>query len=84
MTDQMAEQQMKQIMIAAANMVCDELTDSELAGVGMVGLLGSDPRAKRWYEKAKPLFTEQNGTRMHEVTREAVSRIIDARLGGGV
>ena len=80
----MNEQEMKQIMMNVAAMVCNELDDAELAGVGMVGILGTDPRTRRWYEKAKPLFTEQNGTRMHELTREAVNRIAEARLGGGV
>ncbi len=64
----------------AVKMITKELTDEELNVIYMVGLLGTDPRQVIGYEKARPLFTEANETKMHPTTKDALTVIWNERF----
>lgn len=70
------------IMLATVSTSIDAmgLTDDELAGLNLIAALDMDPRKHPVYEKAKGLFTEQGGTRMHQVAKDALHRIAEDRL----
>lgn len=77
----MNENQMMGIMATVVDMICDKLTDLELAVLNNCVQLDSDPHGRLFdYETVKMLFTENNGTRAHDVTKEALARVVNARL----
>lgn len=61
--------------------ITNGLSDEELAAVLLAAQSGTDPRGKLGYEKARALFTEENGTRMHHATQSVVEAIASERLG---
>lgn len=65
---------------AGIKLITDQLTDMELNSMCMVALLGTDPRHVQGYEKAAPLFTEENGTKMHATGLDALVLIHEERL----
>lgn len=77
----MNEQQIKQIMTNTVGLICAELTDAELAVLNLTVLMDGDPHGRLFdYDKVKSLFTQDNGTKMHEETKEALTRIVNSRL----
>lgn len=66
--------QINQPMINTTRLV----TDKYLAAVA-----GFDPTVVEGYEKAKPLFTEAGGTRMHQATLEVFGVLVDERMSKG-
>lgn len=65
--------------------ICEELTDAELAALNIVAQLGTDPYNRLFdYNTVSPLFTENNGTRMHQATKDAVARITMMRLSKAI
>lgn len=73
----------KQIMIAVVALTCKELSDQELAVLNLVGQLDQDPHNRMFdYEKIEELFTERDGTRMHQETKDALAVIVEQRLLG--
>jgi len=68
---------------AAVKMMTDQLTDLELNYICMVALMGSDHRQVQGYERAAPLFTEANGTKMHAMGLDALVLLRDERLENG-
>lgn len=68
-----------QIMAKSVRLVTNQLTDDELVAINMAGLLGTNPVGVMGYEKARTLFTEQNGTRMHSLTSQIVNAICNER-----
>ena len=64
----------------AVRMTTNQLTDEELAAIYNAATAGFNPVGVLGYEKAKPLFTEHDGTRMHSETLAALSLIIGERL----
>ena len=76
----MQQNQLDQIMYATVAMVCDELTDAELAAMNLCAQLGMNPKGRNGYDKAHTLFTEQDGTKMHEETKRALAAVVLERL----
>lgn len=77
----MNENQMMSIMATVVNMTCDKLTDLELAALNNCVQLDMNPHDRIFdYEKVKSLFTEANGTKAHDVTKEALARVVNSRL----
>lgn len=69
-------------MILTASLTCDELTDLELSALNLVAQLGGSPHGRIFdYEKVKSLFTDAEGTRMHDETKLALAAVVDSRLG---
>jgi hypothetical protein len=76
------EQELRNIMRASVAIVCQGLTDLELAVLNNVAQLDGDPRGRLFdYSKVAMLFDQANGTRMHEETKRALAAIVNARLG---
>lgn len=69
-----------QIMVRTMRLVTDKLTLGELSALYLAAVQGFDPTPVEGYEKAKPLFTERGGTRMHQATLEAFGFIVDERM----
>ena len=79
----MDEQQHADNVWKIAGLITDELTDDELAGVGLCINLGNDPRNLPQWEKVKALFTasDANGVPIiHDMAKEAFFNIWAARL----
>jgi len=72
---------MDHIIYAATRITTEQLTDIELNAHYLCLLLEGNPKHKLGYDKASPLYTEQDGTRMHAATRSAFERIVAERLG---
>jgi hypothetical protein len=71
-------------MRSAVYLVCSHLTDDELAALNLVAQLNMDPHNRVFdYNRVAHLFTERNGTRMHEETKNALARVVNMRLGEG-
>ena len=70
-------------MIVATRMVAKDLTTDELVALYMAATAGFDVRNVMGYEKAKALFTEANGTKMHSAALEALDSIVKERLEPG-
>jgi hypothetical protein len=68
------------IVLALVRNATKELTTQEMASLYMAASLGNDPRRVTGYEKAKSLFTENDGTRMHRDTLAAFNSIVSERL----
>jgi hypothetical protein len=63
-------------------LICNNLTDDELAALNLVAQLDSNPHKRAFdFEKVAPLFTQHNGTRMHDETKKALAAVVRARLG---
>ena len=71
-------------MIVATRMVAKDLTTDELVALYHAATAGFDARSVMGYEKAKSLFTEENGTKMHSATLEAFDSIVQERLEPGL
>lgn len=78
----MDEKEMRRIMAATVSLICDELTDPELAALNLVAQLGGSPYGRVFdYEKVKSLFTDTNGTEMHSETKLALVVVVNKRFG---
>lgn len=78
----MKDEKMRQIMAVIVSLTCNELTDIELAVLNNVAQLDQSPHNRLFdYEKVKELFTERDGTRMHEETKIALAAVVIKRLG---
>ncbi len=77
----MNEDKMKTMMVNIVSSTCDELTNAELAVLNIVAMLDQSPHNRLFdYKKVKSLFTENDGTRMHEETKSALVAIVNSRL----
>ena len=77
----MNENKMRRIMVTTVGMTCDELTNKELAVLATVATTDQSPRNRLFdYEKVKSLFTQNDGTKMHEETKLALAAIVNYRL----
>jgi hypothetical protein len=77
----MNQTELSAIMYANVALIINDLTNDELAALNLVAALDSSPHGRLFdYEKVAPLFTEADGTRMHQETKNALSRIVLARL----
>lgn len=64
-------------------LVCRNLTNEELAVLHLIALTDGDPHGRLFdYKTVAPLFTDANGTRMHQMTKDALDRVVAQRLGG--
>jgi hypothetical protein len=70
------------ILAISMDIAIQDLTDGELAGLNLTAQFGLDPRGLPHYEKIRHLFTEENGTRMHDQAKETLYRAVLQRLGG--
>lgn len=71
---------MRARMAAAVSIACEALTNDELAGMNLAVQLGINPTTRAGYDKIAHLFTEDNGTRMHDETAAALARVALRRL----
>ena len=79
----MDEQQHTDNLFQITGLITDQLTDGDLAGVGLCISLGNDPRNMPQWEKAKALFTasDENGVPIiHDLAKEMFFHIYTARL----
>lgn len=77
----MSKSILMRIAVASVKMTCDALTDLELAALNLVAQTDQDPRDRVFdYQQVKGLFTESGGTRMHEMTKMALAKIVNERL----
>jgi hypothetical protein len=67
-------------VIAGTKLITNKLTDEELAALYNAVSFGFDPKHVMGYDKAKGLFTEQDGTKMHSDTLKAFESIVEQRL----
>jgi len=67
-------------VVVATRLVTDKLTMDELVSIYMAAMQGFNPEPVMGYEKAKVLFTEFGGTRMHRDTLAAFGAIVDERM----
>jgi hypothetical protein len=67
-------------VVAATRLVTDKLAMDELIAIYMAAMQGFNPEPVMGYEKAKGLFTEFGGTRMHRDTLAAFGAIVDERM----
>jgi hypothetical protein len=67
-------------VIVGTKLILNTLTDQELAALYSVVTANSNPKPVMGYDKAKSLFTEQNGTKMHSDTLAAFESIVEQRL----
>lgn len=74
------ENQINPSVIVAVRMVADKLTTDELLALYMAAMQGFNPVPVMGYEKAKGLFTEFGGARMHRDTLAVFGAIVDERL----
>ena len=68
-------------VLAATRMIAKNLTTDELSALYLTVTAGFDVRHVMGYEKAKALFSEANGTKMHSETLEAFDLIVNERMG---
>jgi hypothetical protein len=79
----MNEREMQAMMTSAVRVACNHLTNDELAALNMVAQLDMNPHNRLFdYNQVAHLFTERNGTRMHEETKNALGRVVKVRLKG--
>ncbi len=70
------------VMYTIVSIVCDQLTDLELAVLNNVAQLDQSPFNRLFdYGKVASLFTEAEGTRMHDATKEMLAKCVMERLG---
>ena len=69
------------IIYASIKLTTENLTDEELNALYLSSLLGTDPRHIMGYDKAKILFTEDNGVKMHATTLAMFAYIWEERIG---
>ena len=75
------EEKSKVSMYAIVSSICNELSDIELNVLSLVAQLDQDPRHRLFdYDKVDLLFTENNGTKMHQETKLALMAVVDDRL----
>ncbi len=71
-------------MVAAVEMACEGLSDMELAVLNNVAQVDWNPKGYPWYEKVRYLFTDLDGTRMHQATKDALASVVLERLSSRV
>ncbi len=77
----MNEDKMKAVMANIVSIACDKLTDKELAVLNIVAMFDQLPHNRLFdYEKVKSLFTQNDGTKMHEETKIALAVTVNSRL----
>lgn len=67
-------------MMLAVNVTVKQLTDEELSCVYLAAALKQDPRNVEGYEKARSLFTEENGTRMSDTVLSVLTALVSDRF----
>jgi hypothetical protein len=72
--------QMRGTMRAAVALATQHLSDDDLASLNRVAQLESDPRGRPWYQHVAHLFTEADGTRMNNETKDALAAVALRRL----
>ncbi len=77
----MTEAKIRATMFAAVLLAVEELNDTELAALNIVAQLDSDPRGRLFdYDAVAHLFDQDNGTRMHDETKQALAAVVLRRL----
>jgi hypothetical protein len=77
----MSEKSIQDIILRSTYLACEDLTDVELNALYLGLRLGYDPKQIAGYDKAKFLYTEQNGTRMHDTIASAFEQVWSSRIG---
>lgn len=75
--------QVNPFILKTVRATTNKMTLDELAAIFNAVTAGFDPHSVMGYEKAKPLFTEAGGTRMHRETLDALDIIVGERLDAG-
>jgi hypothetical protein len=67
---------------ATVKLTVQHLTNDELIALNLVATLDTDPRGRIFnYEAVRGLFDQDNGMRMHDEAKRAVSAVLSERLG---
>lgn len=68
-------------MYTVVAVVCKDLSDIELAVLNNVAQCDFNPKGRLFdYDRVKHLFTEDNGTKMHSETKDALAAVVLRRL----
>lgn len=70
---------MSNYVMIAVQIVVDRLSDEEVMAQRLGLLLGNNPIGTLGYDKVEHLYTEQQGTKMHEETKRAFLAITGIR-----
>jgi hypothetical protein len=71
------------MVVAAVNLITNELTTNELIGVNMCMMLEGDPRHLAYYDRISPLFdskTIDGKPIAHDLTRRVVFQAVQKRV----
>lgn len=60
----------------AVEMAVENLTYHDLISLNVTAQLGIDPRDKPWYPHISHLFDKKDGTKMSDITREVLLRVL--------
>ena len=66
--------------IAEVMAIISKLTDKQLAELIITVMQDFDPCRHSFFPIVKPLFALDDGTRMHETTKDALYAVFDTRL----
>jgi len=79
----MDESQLADVLAITVAMITDQLDDAQLRALNLCAMLGTNPHGRLFdYATVAPLFTQANGTRMEQATKEALARVVGERFGG--
>ena len=71
----------KKAMAGVVALIVKDLDDLELAVLNNIARCDFNPKGRIFdYERVKGLFTEDNGLKMHDETKEALARVVIFRL----
>jgi hypothetical protein len=77
----MNEEPVNTALMATVSLVIDQLDLYELSSVYIATVLGyKDPTGTAGYDKARPLFSEDEGRAMHEETKRYFLALANERL----
>lgn len=71
----------EELLAPSISVVINEMTDQELTSICFAVQLDQDPRQMNGYNKALTLFTEDDETRMHQVTKTVFLALAFNKLG---
>jgi len=69
------------IIVAQVKMAVADMSDQDLAVLNICAQLDQNPKDRTFdYDKVSFLFIENNGTKMHSMTKSALAIVVNERL----
>jgi hypothetical protein len=69
------------VIVSQVRMAVADMSNADLAVLNICAQLDQDPRNRAFdYDKVSFLFTDNNGTKMHTMTKEALAIVVNERL----